>query len=53
MPKVEAIAPISALEMLTIRELKRMASSLGVKNYSSMRKGQLIEQILAKESAVA
>jgi hypothetical protein len=53
MPKVEAIAPISALEMLTIRELKRMASRVGVRNYSSMRKGQLIEEILAKESAAA
>lgn len=53
MPKVKAIAPISALEMLTIRELKRMASRVGVRNYSSMRKGQLIEEILAKESVAA
>ncbi|MHC5730903.1 MAG: Rho termination factor N-terminal domain-containing protein [Nostoc sp.] len=35
--------------MLTIRELKRMASASGVRNYSSMRKGQLIEQILSKQ----
>ncbi|MCC5644685.1 Rho termination factor N-terminal domain-containing protein [Nostoc sp. CHAB 5824] len=30
-----------------------MASSLGVRNYSSMREGQLIKQILAKELAPA
>ncbi|MHC5773539.1 hypothetical protein [Nostoc sp.] len=30
-----------------------MVSSLGVRNYSSMRKCHLIEQILAKESAAA
>jgi len=48
-----AIAPISALEVLTIRELKRMASASGVRNYSSMRKGQLIEEILAKQSVAA
>ncbi|MBE8988077.1 hypothetical protein GJB62_34575 (plasmid) [Nostoc sp. ATCC 53789] len=39
--------------MLTIREVKRMASCLGVENYSSMRKGKLIEEILAKESVAA
>ena len=47
------LAPISALEVLTIRELKRMASASGVRNYSSMRKGQLIEEILAKQSVAA
>ncbi|MHC5717756.1 MAG: Rho termination factor N-terminal domain-containing protein [Nostoc sp.] len=43
------LAPVQALEVLTIRELKRMASASGVRNYSSMRKGQLIEQILSKQ----
>lgn len=52
------IAPVSnnstsSLELLTIRQLKRLASSVGVKNYSILRKNQLIEQILAKESSAA
>lgn len=43
----------TSLEVLTIRQLKRLASSVGVKNYSSLRKNQLIEQILDKESSAA
>lgn len=46
-------APIPALEVLTIRELKKMASSVGVKNYSSMTKSQLVEKIRAKELVTA
>jgi len=47
------IAPVPTLEVLTIRELKRMASASGVRNYSSLRKSQLIEEILAKQSVAA
>ncbi|MEH1844074.1 MAG: Rho termination factor N-terminal domain-containing protein [Nostoc sp.] len=52
-----AIAPVtvvstSAISVMTIRELKRMASSIGVKNYSNMRKDQLVKEILAKELVV-
>lgn len=52
-PRAALLASIPALEVLTIRELKRMASASGVRNYSTMRKGQLIEEILAKQSVAA
>jgi len=50
---VVRLSPIPALEVLTIRELKRLASTLRVKIYSTLRKNQLIKEILAKQSVAA
>jgi uncharacterized protein len=37
------------LEDMTLRQLRRVASALGVSRYSRMRKDQLLESILAKQ----
>lgn len=41
------------LESQGIRDLKKVASTLGVKRYGTMKKAELVEAILAEQAAIA